>query len=54
MGAASGVGEQGSEGSLYDVYIPMGMTAENVAERCNVTREQQATGAAFAARRRAG
>jgi acetyl-CoA C-acetyltransferase len=31
----------GSEGSLYDVYIPMGMTAENVAERCNVTREQQ-------------
>ena len=31
----------GSEGSLYDVYIPMGMTAENVAERCEVTREQQ-------------
>ena len=31
----------GSEGSLYDVYIPMGVTAENVAERCNVTREQQ-------------
>jgi acetyl-CoA C-acetyltransferase len=31
----------GSEGSLYDVYIPMGMTAENVAERCNVTRQQQ-------------
>jgi acetyl-CoA C-acetyltransferase len=31
----------GSEGSLYDVYIPMGMTAENVAERCGVTREQQ-------------
>jgi len=31
----------GSEGSAYDVYIPMGMTAENVAERCNVTREQQ-------------
>jgi acetyl-CoA C-acetyltransferase len=31
----------GSAGSLYDVYIPMGMTAENVAERCNVTREQQ-------------
>jgi acetyl-CoA C-acetyltransferase len=31
----------GSDGSLYDVYIPMGMTAENVAERCNVTREQQ-------------
>ena len=23
----------GSEGSLYNVYIPMGMTAENVAER---------------------
>ena len=31
----------GSGGSLYDVYIPMGMTAENVAERCHVTREQQ-------------
>jgi acetyl-CoA C-acetyltransferase len=31
----------GSEGSLYDVYIPMGLTAENVAERCHVTREQQ-------------
>jgi acetyl-CoA C-acetyltransferase len=31
----------GSEGSAYDVYIPMGQTAENVAERCHVTREQQ-------------
>jgi acetyl-CoA C-acetyltransferase len=31
----------GSPGSVYDVYIPMGMTAENVAERCSVTREQQ-------------
>jgi acetyl-CoA C-acetyltransferase len=31
----------GSERSAYDVYIPMGMTAENVAERCHVTREQQ-------------
>jgi acetyl-CoA C-acetyltransferase len=31
----------GSDGSLYDVYIPMGMTAENVADRCRVTREQQ-------------
>ena len=31
----------GSEGSLYNVYIPMGLTAENVAEKCNVTREQQ-------------
>jgi acetyl-CoA C-acetyltransferase len=31
----------GSEGSIYNVYIPMGLTAENVAERCNVTREQQ-------------
>jgi acetyl-CoA C-acetyltransferase len=31
----------GSEGSVYNVYIPMGLTAENVAERCNVTREQQ-------------
>jgi acetyl-CoA C-acetyltransferase len=31
----------GSNGSLYDVYIPMGMTAENVADRCHVTRKQQ-------------
>ena len=31
----------GSEGSAYDVYIPMGLTAENVATRCHVTREQQ-------------
>src|SRR5215217_4752346 len=31
----------GSEGSLYDVYIPMGVTAENVAERCKVSREAQ-------------
>jgi acetyl-CoA C-acetyltransferase len=31
----------GSDGSAYDVYIPMGQTAENVAERCHVTREQQ-------------
>ncbi len=31
----------GSDGSLYDVYIPMGMTAENVAERCHVSRESQ-------------
>jgi acetyl-CoA C-acetyltransferase len=31
----------GTNGSAYDVYIPMGMTAENVAERCHVTREQQ-------------
>jgi acetyl-CoA C-acetyltransferase len=31
----------GQDGSLYDVYIPMGLTAENVAQRCHVTREQQ-------------
>jgi len=34
-------GVDGSEGSAYNVYIPMGMTAENVAERCNVSREAQ-------------
>src|SRR5437764_15227713 len=28
----------GSNGSLYDAYIPMGQTAENGAERCKVTR----------------
>jgi acetyl-CoA C-acetyltransferase len=31
----------GQNGALYDVYIPMGITAENVADRCHVTREQQ-------------
>jgi acetyl-CoA C-acetyltransferase len=31
----------GQNGAAYDVYIPMGFTAENVAERCHVTREQQ-------------
>src|ERR687885_722731 len=31
----------GGDGSLYDVYIPMGVTAENVAERCQVSREAQ-------------
>ncbi len=28
-------------GELYDVYIPMGVTAENVVERCGVSREAQ-------------
>jgi acetyl-CoA C-acetyltransferase len=31
----------GSEGSYYNVYIPMGMTAENVAEERKVSREAQ-------------
>ena len=31
----------GSEGSIYDVYIPMGDTAENVADKCHVSREAQ-------------
>ena len=31
----------GSENSLYNVYIPMGLTAENVADRCKVSREAQ-------------
>src|SRR6201982_3506471 len=29
----------GSEGSAYDVYIPLGMNAQHVAERCKVSRE---------------
>ncbi|HLY47923.1 MAG TPA: acetyl-CoA C-acyltransferase, partial [Solirubrobacteraceae bacterium] len=29
----------GQNGSAYDVYIPMGLTAENVAERWDVSRE---------------
>jgi len=31
----------GSDDALYNVYIPMGLTAENVAERCKVSRESQ-------------
>jgi acetyl-CoA C-acetyltransferase len=31
----------GSDGSLFDVYIPMGLTAENVADRCKVSRAAQ-------------
>src|SRR3954466_8651175 len=31
----------GAEGSDYDVYIAMGLTAENVAVRCDVSREAQ-------------
>ncbi len=31
----------GSEGSMYNVYIPMGLTAENVADRCKVSRQAQ-------------
>ncbi len=31
----------GSAGALVNVYIPMGLTAENVAEREGITREEQ-------------
>jgi acetyl-CoA C-acetyltransferase len=31
----------GSDGAPYNVYIPMGLTAENVAQRCKVSREAQ-------------
>ena len=34
----------GSEGSLYDVYIPMGMTAENVADRCKSRASSRTSG----------
>src|SRR5215212_6425052 len=41
----------GSEGSLFNVYIPMGFTAENVAERCKVSREAQDEWAALSQQR---
>src|SRR3954452_1535530 len=41
----------GGDGSLFDVYIPMGLTAENVAERCNVSREAQDEWAALSQQR---
>ncbi len=31
----------GTNGTGYNVYIPMGLTAENVAARCKVSRESQ-------------
>src|SRR5919201_1155736 len=31
----------GSDGAPYNVYIPMGITAENVARRCKVSRVAQ-------------
>src|ERR671914_852451 len=41
----------GSDGAPYDVYIPMGLTAENVARRCNVSREAQDEWAAISQQR---
>jgi acetyl-CoA C-acetyltransferase len=41
----------GTNGTGYDVYIPMGLTAENVAERCQVSRESQDEWAALSQER---
>src|SRR5829696_2244314 len=41
----------GSEGSLFNVYIPMGVTAENVAEKRGVSRESQDEWAAISQQR---
>src|SRR3954470_2265752 len=41
----------GSDGAAYNVYIPMGLTAENVAERCQVSREAQDEWAAISQQR---
>jgi len=41
----------GSAGAPYNVYIPMGLTAENVAERCGVSRESQDEWAAISQQR---
>jgi acetyl-CoA C-acetyltransferase len=41
----------GTNGSGYNVYISMGMTAENVATRCKVTRESQDEWAALSQQR---
>jgi acetyl-CoA C-acetyltransferase len=41
----------GSEGAPFNVYIPMGMTAENVAKRCSVSRESQDEWAALSQQR---
>ena len=41
----------GTNGSAFNVYIPMGLTAENVAERCKVSREAQDEWAALSQQR---
>jgi acetyl-CoA C-acetyltransferase len=41
----------GSNGAAYDVYISMGVTAENVATRCKVSRESQDEWAAISQQR---
>jgi acetyl-CoA C-acetyltransferase len=41
----------GTNGSGYNVYIAMGLTAENVATRCHVTRESQDAWAAISQQR---
>src|SRR5918997_5221363 len=41
----------GSDGAPYNVYIPMGITAENVEKRCNVSREAQDEWAAISQQR---
>ena len=41
----------GTNGTGYNVYIPMGLTAENVAERCKVSREAQDEWAALSQQR---
>jgi acetyl-CoA C-acetyltransferase len=41
----------GSNGTGYNVYIEMGLTAENVAERCKVSRESQDEWAAVSQQR---
>jgi acetyl-CoA C-acetyltransferase len=41
----------GSDGDPFDVYVPMGITAENVAARCHVSREEQDAWAAISQQR---
>jgi acetyl-CoA C-acetyltransferase len=41
----------GSDGAPFNVYIPMGITAENVAKRCGVSREAQDEWAAISQQR---
>jgi acetyl-CoA C-acetyltransferase len=44
-------GLDGSEGAPFNVYIPMGITAENVAKRCGVSRAAQDEWAAISQQR---
>jgi acetyl-CoA C-acetyltransferase len=51
LDGSNGDRTDGSNGDHYNVYISMGLTAENVADRCQVSRESQDEWAALSQQR---